>query len=165
MSKLVRQDGNDFIRVRLLDKSIVNDNVLLPRQTIEIGVRVGTALRPINDEEVLQREFMRSSQSIDLGLEFALLKRRKLIEQGLNKDGIRRRRKELQPRSKHPQVKDELIARFLDNFQKSSQDGGHQRKRQQIRLDHVRDKQRRRLLIEAEFLFQNKGIVHAGRHR
>lgn len=52
----------------------------------------------------------------------------------------------------------------MDDLEETSNDGGHQDSSEQVRLDEVRDKQARRLLIKSEFLFQDKSAVYTGRH-
>lgn len=50
VAKLVGENGNDFVCFRLFNQGVVNDNVLLPWKTVEIGVGVGASLASINDE-------------------------------------------------------------------------------------------------------------------
>lgn len=51
------KDCDDFADPTLLDQSIVNDYLLAPRQSVEIGVAVSTSLGAIDDVKMFQREF------------------------------------------------------------------------------------------------------------
>lgn len=53
VTEFVGKNGNDFIGLRLFNQGVVNDNVLLPRQTVEIGIRVRASFASINDKELL----------------------------------------------------------------------------------------------------------------
>jgi hypothetical protein len=46
------QDGDDLLWLALLKQGVVDDNVLLPRQTIEVSIAVGATLAAINDVQL-----------------------------------------------------------------------------------------------------------------
>ena len=52
----------------LLDKSVVDDDVFLPRQSIEVRVAVGTSLTAINDIQLVQWELQPLRQPLDTRL-------------------------------------------------------------------------------------------------
>lgn len=123
------------------------------------------SLASINDKKLLQGKLVTGSQLLDLGLELALLQRRQLVEQGLDEDGVGSRRKQLQASSENPQIEHKVTTSLLDNLQKRGQNGGHEGNSQQIGLDHIRDEQLGRLLVEAKFFLKHKRVVDACRER
>ena len=157
------KDGDDLIGFRLLNQSIVDDDVLLPRQAIKVGIGVSAALRPVNDKKLLQGELMAGCELLDLGFKLSLVQRRQLIEQRLDENGIRSGGEQLQAGSKDPQVKHKLVSCFLNDLQEGSQDGRHQQDGKHVGLDHVSDEQLGSLLVETKFFLQNKRAVHASR--
>lgn len=56
MTKFMAQDSNDFLGFALFDQCIVDNNVLLPRQAIEISVAVRTPLTAVNHIQLRQGE-------------------------------------------------------------------------------------------------------------
>lgn len=95
---------------------------------------------------------MSRSELVDLCLELAFLQRRQLVEQRLDKDGIRSSSKQLETGGENPQIKHKLVTSLLDNLEEGSQDGGHKHNSQQVRLDHVHNEKLGRLLVEAKLL-------------
>lgn len=115
MSELVREHRNDLLGVALLYQSIVDDNVLLPREAKEVGIAVSAALAAVNDEELGQRELQLLGQLLNSILELARFQRRELVEQRENCNWIDRDHEDLQACAKEPQVVEELGARPLDD--------------------------------------------------
>lgn len=88
MAELVCENRNDLLGLALLDEGVVDDDVLLPWQTKEVGIAVGTSLASINDVELLEREVETRSESLDTGLECARVQRRELVEEWQDGDGV-----------------------------------------------------------------------------
>jgi len=84
VTELVGEDGLDLGGGRLLEKSVVEDNLLGPRQAVEVGVRVGRALAAVNDVEVLEGELELGGEGLDAGAHLALGDGRELVEEGLD---------------------------------------------------------------------------------
>jgi hypothetical protein len=72
VTELVGQDRENLVSFGLFQQSIVDDNVLLPRQTVEEGVGVSAALAAVNDVQLVQGEVDPGSQFVDLCLELAV---------------------------------------------------------------------------------------------
>lgn len=163
VTKLVSQDRENLVSFGLFQQSIVDDNVLLPRQTVEEGIGVSAALAAVNDVQLVQGEVEPSSQFVDLCLELAILERRQLVEQRLDKGRIQSRHENLNGGGEDPSVKDKLVASLLDDLEETSEDGGHQDGSQEVGLEDIGDEQAGRLLVEAKLFFQDKGAVDLGR--
>jgi len=56
VTQLVSKNSLDLFGVRLLNQGIVDDNLLLPRQTGEVGVTVSTTLAAIDDLQFRERK-------------------------------------------------------------------------------------------------------------
>lgn len=163
VTELVGQDRENLVSFGLFQQSIVDDNVLLPRQTVEEGIGVSAALAAVNDVQLVQGEFEPSSQFVNLCLELTVLEGRQLVEQRLNKRRIQSGHQNLHGGGKDPSVKDELGASLLDDLEETSEDRGHQNGSQEVCLDDIGDEQAGRLLVEAKLFFQDKGAVDLGR--
>lgn len=163
VTELVGKDRENLIGFRFFQQSIVDDNVLLPWQTVEESIGVSAALAAVNDVQLVQGEFEPSGQFVNLGLELAILEGRQLVEQRLDEGGVQSGHQNLHGGGKDPSVKDELGASLLDNLEETSENRGHQGGSQEVGLDDIRDEQAGRLLVEAKLLFQDKGAVDLGR--
>lgn len=163
MAELVGKHSDNLLPLALLNQSVVDDDVLLPGQTKEVGIAVGAALAAVDDVQLMERELELLGEVLDIGLELALLQRGKLVEQRKDGDRVDGDHKDLQTGAKQEEVVEELATSLLDDGQETRQDRGSQDNGQQIALDHIRHKQLGGLLVEAEFLFQNKGLIDAGR--
>ena len=75
VTKLMSQDGNNLLRLALLNQSIVDNNVLFPRKTIEVGIAVSAALATVDDIQLVKREVQLLSQILNTSLQFARFKR------------------------------------------------------------------------------------------
>ena len=80
MAKLVAQHCNHLLRLALFDQGVVDDNMLLPGQTEEVGITVGTALAAVDHKQRFERELQPLSECLDPGLKFARLEGRQFIE-------------------------------------------------------------------------------------
>ena len=116
------KDCDDFADPTLLDKSIVNDYLLAPRQSVEIGVAVSTSLGAIDDIEMFQREFETRSQGLHFGLQLAIFQRREFVEQRHDEDGISGNHEGLHHQDEQPDVVEEIAAKVVDDFQKAGED-------------------------------------------
>ena len=100
MSKFVCQDCYNLLRLALLDQGVVDDNVLLPWHTKEIGVAVSTSFATINDVQLVERELQALGKCFDASLQLARFERGEFVEQGKDRDGIDGDHKDLQSSSK-----------------------------------------------------------------
>jgi hypothetical protein len=117
VAELVCQDSDNLLGLALLDQRIVDDNVLLPRQTEEVGVAVRTALASINDVELVQRELQLLGQILDALLQLAGLQGRELVEQREDSDRVDGNHEDLESSSEQPQIVEELVAGLLNDGQ------------------------------------------------
>lgn len=163
VSKLMGQHSNDLLGLALLHQGVVDDNVLLPRQTVEIGVGVGASLATIDDVKLVQREVESRGKLLDLGLELAVFKRRQLVEEGQDEDRVGSDHEELENGGENPEVRDERGAGLLDDLEEGSHDGRGNDGSQDVGLDEVADEELRSLLVEPELLLQNECAVDASR--
>lgn len=88
VAELVCENGHDLLGLTLLDEGVVDDDVLLPRQTEEVGVAVGASLASIDNVELLEWEVEARCQAFDAGLECARIQRRELVEEWQDGDGV-----------------------------------------------------------------------------
>lgn len=56
VAELVSQDGKNFLRFRLFQEGIVDDNVLLPWEAVKECVGVSAALATIDDIQLVKGE-------------------------------------------------------------------------------------------------------------
>jgi hypothetical protein len=73
MSKFVGKNGDNFLLGALLNEGIVNDDVLLPGETKEIGIAVSAALASINYMQLVKWELELLGQILDVGLQLSFL--------------------------------------------------------------------------------------------
>lgn len=163
VTKLVRKNSNNLLRLALLNKSIVDDNVLLPGETKEIRVGVGAALAAVDDVELVQGELEAGGKRLDLCLELAVLEGRQLVEQGQDGNRVDGDHKDLEGNDEEPEVVEELVASLLDDLEEASEERRSEDKGQSLSLDEIRDKELGRLLVETKFLLEDKRLVDGGR--
>ena len=163
VTQLVGKNSNNLIGLALLNQSIVDDNVLLPRETKEIGVRVGASLASINDVELVKGELETGGESFNLGLELTIFERRQLVEQRKDSNGIDRNHEDLESNDEKPQVVEERVTSLLDDLEETSEERRREDESESLGLDNIGDKELRRLLVEPEFLFKNKSLVNRRR--
>lgn len=163
VTEFVSKDSDDLFRLTLLNKSIVDDNVLLPGETKEIGVGVGASLASINDVELVKRELEAGGKSLDLGLELALLERGELVEQRQDSNGVDSNHEDLEAGGESPEVEEELVAGLLDDLEETGQDGRSENEGQELRLENIGNKELGSLLVEAKLLLEDKSVVDGAR--
>lgn len=163
VTKLVGKNGNNLLRLALLDQGIVDDNVLLPGEAKEVGVGVGAALAAVDDVELVQGELEAGGKGLDLCLELTVLEGRQLVEQGQDGDGVDGDHEDLEGDDEEPEVVEELVARLLDDLEEAGEEGGCEDKGQELRLDEVRDEELGGLLVEAKLFLEDKRLVDGGR--
>lgn len=161
VTELMSQNSCDLVGLVALDQSIVENNVLLPRQTKEVGVGVGAALAAVDDEQLVEGELEAGGQLINLGLELTLWERRELVEQGKDEGRVCGGHKDLKTGEEGPEVEEELVARLLDNLEEAGEDGRQEDDSEGVGLEHVREEEAGRLLVEAILLLQDECVVEA----
>jgi len=165
VTEFVAQHGNNLLRLALLKQGIVDDNVLLPRQTIEVSVAMGTALAAINDVQLRERKLQFFSQVLDTSLNITRLQRRELVEQRQNHNRINGNRKDLDEDAEHPQVVEERVASLLNDLEHSADNGSSKHNSEYLTLEHVRHPELECLLVETELLFEHKSLIVRDRER
>lgn len=53
MTQLMTQDGHDLFRLAFLDQRVVDDDVLLPRQAVEVRVGMRASLASVDNIHLL----------------------------------------------------------------------------------------------------------------
>lgn len=165
VTELVAQDGDHLLWLALLQEGIINDNVLLPGQTIEVSIAVGTALAAIDDVQLREWELEFLGEVLDTSLDLTRLQRGQLVEQGQNHNGVDSDGKHLDEDTEEPKVVEERVAGLLDNFEYSTDNRSSQNYTQHLSLEHVRDPELEGLLVETELLLQHEGVVVGDRER
>ena len=153
------QHSNNLLRLGLLNQSIVDDNVLLPWQTVEVGITVGTALAAVNNVQLGEREVESLGQVFDTGLELTGLKRRELVEQRQNRNRVDSNGEDLEEDTEEPEVVVERAVKLLDNFKNGTDNGSSQDNSKHLTLEHIRNPELNRLLVETELLLEHKRVV------
>ena len=165
VTKLVAQHGNNLFRLALLEQSVVDDNVLLPRQTVKVRVAVGTALAAIDNMQIREWELELLGEVLNASLDSTRLQRRQLVKQRQNRNGVDGDREDLQADRKEPEVVEERVAGGVDDFEKSADDRSSKNNTQHLALQHVRHPKLEGLLIETELLLEHKGAIVRGGQR
>lgn len=165
VTELVAQDGDHLLWLALLQEGIINDNVLLPGQTIEVSIAVGTALAAIDDVQLREWELEFLGEVLDTSLDLTRLQRGQLVEQGQNHNGVDSDGEHLDEDTEEPKVVEERVAGLLDNFEYSTDNRSSQNYTQHLSLEHVRDPELEGLLVETELLLQHEGVVVGDRER
>jgi hypothetical protein len=162
VTEFVGEHGHHLLSLTLLNQSVIDDNMLLPRETKEIGVAVGAALASINHVQLMQRELQLLGEILNVGLELAFFKRGELVEERKNRNRVDGNHKDLETSGEQPEIVKELVARLLDNGKETGENGRGQDKSNEVRLDHIRYKKLGGLFIESKLFLENKGVVDAG---
>ena len=165
VAKLVTQHSDNLLGFGLLNQGIVDDNVLLPWQTVEVSIAVGTALAAVNDMQLLERELKLLGKLLDTGLEFTRLEGRELVEQRQNNNGVNSNGEDLEEDTEEPKVVEERGVKLLDNLKHSTDDGSAENNSEHLTLEHIRNPKLDSLLVEAELLLEHKGVVVRDRQR
>lgn len=159
------QHCNNLLRLALLEQSVIDDDVLLPRKTVEVSVTVSTALAAINDVQLRERELELLGQVLDTGLDLTGLQRRQLVEQRQDDDGVDSNSENLDEDTEQPQIVEERVTRLLDDLEHSADDRCPQHDTEHLTLEHIRDPELQRLLVETELLLEDECVVVRDRER
>ena len=159
VAQLVTQDGDHLLGLALLDQGIIEDDVLLPGESVKVGVAVGAALATVDDVQLLQREVEFLGQLLHTRLERTGFERRQFVEHGQNNDRVDSDGEDLHEHTEEPEVVEERVAGFLDDLEHRADDRRAQNDAQELALDHIRNPQLRRLLVEPELLLEDEGAV------
>lgn len=159
------QNSNDLIRLALLNQRVVDNNVLLPGQTEKVRVAVRTPLATVDNIQFLKRELQFPSKVLNTRLQLTRLQRRQLVEQRQDSNRIDRDSENLNEHTKQPQVVEERVTSELDNLEHPTDNRSTQDNPEHLTLEHIRNPQLQRLLIEPEFLLENKRAVIRDRKR
>lgn len=153
------QNSNNLLCRALLDKGIINDNVLGPGKSVEIRIAVAAAFRAIDGVQVLEREVEPLGKGLGLGLELALLERGKSVEQGEDKDGVDGNHESLEEDSEEAEVEEELVAGGLNDLQEGRKDRSAESEGEDLGLDEIGEEKSAGRLVEAELLLDIEGAV------
>lgn len=159
VAKLVAQHSNNLLRLGLLNQGIVDNNVLLPWQAVEVGIAVGTTLAAVNDMQLRQRELESLCQVLNTSLEFTGLKRRELVEQRQNCNGVDSNGEDLEKDTEEPEVVVERAVELLHDLKNGTDNGSSQNNSKHLTLEHIRNPKLERLLVETELLLEHKSVV------
>lgn len=165
VAKLMAEHSDNLLGLSLLNQSVVDDNVLLPWETIEVSIAVGTALAAVDNMQLLKRELEPLGQFLDAGLKLTRLEGRELVKQRQDRNGVDSNSKDLDKDTKEPQVVIERVAKRLHDLEHNSDDGGTENNAEQLTLEHVYNPKLDSLLVEAELLLEHKGVVVRDRQR
>ena len=80
MTKFMCKNCDYFLRLALLNESIVDDNMLLPWHAKEVSIAMSTSLTSINYVELGKRELQSFSKAFNTSLQVSRLERRELVE-------------------------------------------------------------------------------------
>ena len=159
VTKLVAENSDDLLRLTLLKQGVVDDNVLLPWQTVEVSVTVGTALAAINNMQLGERELELLSKVLDASLDGTRLERRELVEQRQDHNGIDGDCKDLDEDAKHPQVVEEGVTGLLDDLEHRTDNRSSQHDSEHLSLEHIRHPELNSLLVETELLLEHESLI------
>lgn len=126
VTKFMTQDGNDFLSLALLNQGIIDDNVLFPRQAVEVRVAVSTPLAAINDIQLMERELELPGKALNACLQFSGFQRRELVEQWQDDNGVDGDSEDLNEDTKEPEVVEERVASLLHDLKHRADDRGSQ---------------------------------------
>lgn len=153
------QDGDDLLGLALLKQGIVDDNVLLPGQTIEVSIAVGATLAAINDVQLREGKLKLLGQVLNTSLDLTRLQRGQLVEQRQDSDGVDSDGEDLDKDSKEPQVVEERVTSLLNNLEDGADNRSSQNNAQHLTLEHIRYPKLEGLLVKPELLLQHESVV------
>lgn len=159
MTQFMAQDCNNLLRLTLLDQSVVDDDVLFPRETIEVGVAVCAPLAAVNDMQLLKRELKLLSEVFDTGLDGTRLKGRQFVEQGQDNNRVDGDSEDLEEDAKEPQVVEEGVAGLLNDLENCANNGCSKYDTKHLSLEQVRNPETESLLVETKLLLKDESIV------
>ena len=116
------EDSDDLLCLALFNQSIIDDDVLLPGHSEEIGVAVRTPLTTVNDVQLVEREVQLLSQVLNAGLELARFQGRELVEQRQDSNRIDSDHEDLKASTEEPQVVEELVTGLFHDGKETRQD-------------------------------------------
>lgn len=159
MAQFMAQDCNNLLRLALLNQSVVDNDVLFPRETIEVGVAVSAPLAAVNDMQLLKRKLELFSEVFDTGLDGTRFEGRQFVEQGQDNNRIDGDSEDLEEDAKEPQVVEEGVAGLLNDLEHCADDGCSEYDTKHLSLEQVRNPETERLLVETKLLLEDKSIV------
>lgn len=159
MTQFMAQDSNNLFRFTRLEQRVINDNVLLPRQAIEVRIAVSASLAAIDDVELVQGELKLLCELLNTGFDWARLKRGQLIEQRQDRDRIDSDGEDLDEDTEKPEVIEEAVTRLLDDLESRSKDRATDHNPQRLTLQDVGYPKLDGLLVEAEFFLEDERVV------
>ena len=159
MSELMAKHSGDFLDVRLLDQGIVDDDLLLPWQTVEICIAVCAPLTTVNDIQLVQWKLEPFGKFLDRASQLAGLHRRELVEERLDEGGIYGDGGDLHTHGEEPEVVEERGACFLDDGQETTQDWRSEDDPESETFDFIHDPEAGGLFVETELLFEHEVAV------
>lgn len=165
VTKFVAQNSDNLLGLALLKQGIVDDNVLLPWQTVEVGVTVGTALATVDNVEFREGELQLLGQVLDTGLDVTRLQGRKLVEQRQDNDRVDGDSEDLNKDAEEPQVVEERVTSSLNDLENSADDRSSEDNSEHLTLEHIRNPETERLLVESKLLLKHEGVVVRDRKR
>ena len=165
VTKFVAQNCDNLLGLALLKQGIVDDNVLLPWQTVEVGVAVGAALATVDNVEFRERELQLLGQVLDAGLDVTRFQGRKLVEEGQNNDRVDGDSEDLNKDAEEPQVVEERVASSLNDLENGADDRSSEDNSKHLTLEHIRNPETERLLVESKLLLKHEGVVVGDRKR
>ena len=161
VAQFVREDGLHLLRLGLLDERVVDDDLFLPGQTCEIGIRVRGALRAVDDLQLCQREFEALGQRFHFLFQLAWLQWSEFVEERDDEDGVDCDCAELDDEREGPEVEEELVAGLLDDLEEGCAERDAEGEAECLPFEYVGDEEADCLLVEAVFLLQDEVVVVA----
>jgi hypothetical protein len=128
------QDGDDLLGLALLKQGVVDDNVLLPGQTVEVSIAVGTTLAAIDDVQFRERELELLGKVLHTSLDLTRLQRGQLVEQRQNSNGVDSDGENLDEDTEKPEVVEERVTSLLDNLEHGTDNRSSQNDAQHLTL-------------------------------
>jgi hypothetical protein len=68
VSEFMAQNGDNLLRFALLDKSVINHDMLFPRQSVKISIAMCASLATINDIKLVEGELETLRKALNAGL-------------------------------------------------------------------------------------------------
>ena len=139
--------------------------MLLPGKSKEVGIAVSTALATIDNVQFLKGEIQLPGQVLNTSLELARLQRRQLVKQRQDGNRINGDSKDLHEDTKEPQIVEERVTSKLDDLKHRADNRSSQNNSEHLTLEHIRNPELQRLLVEPEFLLEDESAVVRDRQR
>lgn len=139
--------------------------MFLPGKSKEVGIAVSTALATIDNVQFLKGEIQLPGQVLNTSLELARLQRRQLVKQRQDGNRVNSDSKDLHEDTKEPQVVEERVTGNLDDLKHRTDNRSSQNNSEHLTLEHIRNPELQRLLVESKFLLENESAVVRDRQR